>query len=288
MRFFSSSVFSSVLLVAAGVAEAASSWNFDEAIISVQSKGAGNGLKDKLSDHVPLAKPVTFGPTDALKIVLTATEGGKAKRPHQAFLLLRDQDTGLEATLPFSVKETGKGKVDFTQKDLPPQLLTSSQPLRATLLIASFGPSQAFSNHVFDLDVQTDPSAPLPPYEKPLRYGKLAEIHHIFKADAKSGPKIFSLFFALAVLATVPILFGAWAYLGANVDHLAKATKTAPIAHTLFFGAIATMEGIFFMYYTSWNLFQTLPVAGVVGLVAFLSGSKALSEVQSRRLAGER
>jgi len=48
------------------------------------------------------------------------------------------------------------------------------------------------------------------------------------------------------------------------------------------------MEGIFFLYYSSWNLFQTLPAAGVVGLVAFLSGSKALSEVQSRRLAGER
>jgi hypothetical protein len=44
---------------------------------------------------------------------LKATEEGKAKRPHQAFLLLRDQDTGLEATLPFSVKENGKGRLDF-------------------------------------------------------------------------------------------------------------------------------------------------------------------------------
>jgi oligosaccharyltransferase complex subunit delta (ribophorin II) len=31
-----------------------------------------------------------------------------------------------------------------------------------------------------------------------------------------------------------------------------------------------------------------LPVAGIVGLVAFVSGSKALSEVQARRMAGER
>jgi oligosaccharyltransferase complex subunit delta (ribophorin II) len=48
------------------------------------------------------------------------------------------------------------------------------------------------------------------------------------------------------------------------------------------------MEGIFFLYYYNWTLFQMLPVAGVVGLVAFLSGSKALSEVQSRRLDGKR
>jgi len=31
-----------------------------------------------------------------------------------------------------------------------------------------------------------------------------------------------------------------------------------------------------------------LPAVGAVGLVAFLSGSKALSEVQGRRLRGER
>lgn len=48
------------------------------------------------------------------------------------------------------------------------------------------------------------------------------------------------------------------------------------------------MEGIFFLYYYSWTLFEMLPVAGVIGLVAFVSGSKALSEVQSRRESGAR
>lgn len=62
----------------------------------------------------------------------------------------------------------------------------------------------------------------------------------------------------------------------------------APISHALFVGSILAMEGVFFLYYTSWNLFQTLPVAGVIGVVAFYSGSKALSEVQERRLAGLR
>ena len=60
------------------------------------------------------------------------------------------------------------------------------------------------------------------------------------------------------------------------------------MAHSLFLGSIVAMEGVFFMYYVSWNLFQTLPVAAVVGTVALLSGSRALTEVQERRLAGER
>lgn len=79
-----------------------------------------------------------------------------------------------------------------------------------------------------------------------------------------------------------------WLALGANADHLQKALSSAPVAHGVFFGSIVAMEGVFFMYYSAWNLFQTLPVAGVVGVVAFLSGTRALGEVQRRRLAGER
>lgn len=86
----------------------------------------------------------------------------------------------------------------------------------------------------------------------------------------------------------MPVLLGAWLMLGANVDHMGKAFGANPLAHGLFFGSILAMEGVFFMYYASWNLFQTLPLAALVATVAFLSGSRALTEVQERRLAGER
>jgi oligosaccharyltransferase complex subunit delta (ribophorin II) len=56
----------------------------------------------------------------------------------------------------------------------------------------------------------------------------------------------------------------------------------------VFFGSLVALEGVFYLYYVSWNLFQILPVIGVVGAATFLSGAKALGEVQSRRLAGER
>jgi len=79
-----------------------------------------------------------------------------------------------------------------------------------------------------------------------------------------------------------------WLFLGANLSHAAKAFSNSPLPHALFFLSILAMEGIFFMYYTSWNLFQTLPGAAGIGLVTFLSGSRALREVQERRLAGLR
>jgi oligosaccharyltransferase complex subunit delta (ribophorin II) len=141
---------------------------------------------------------------------------------------------------------------------------------------------------VFDLTVARDPNVPLSVPEAAVRYAAEPEIRHIFRDDPKSPPKIITVVFAAAVVAALPILLGVWATLGANAGHVSKALGNAPVSHGLFYGSILAMEGIFFMYYTSWNLFQTLPAAAVVGLVAFVSGSRALSEVQERRLAGLR
>jgi oligosaccharyltransferase complex subunit delta (ribophorin II) len=52
-------------------------------------------------------------PASNLKVALTTTEGSTGKKPHQAFLTLREVDTGLEESFAFSVKESGKGKVDL-------------------------------------------------------------------------------------------------------------------------------------------------------------------------------
>lgn len=141
---------------------------------------------------------------------------------------------------------------------------------------------------MFDLNVTRDTSIPLSVPNPPVRFAAEPEIHHIFRDDPKSPPKVITLVFAAAVAAALPILLGAWAILGANASHLGKALGNAPVSHALFYGSILAMEGIFFLYYTTWNLFQTLPAAAAVGIVAFLSGSRALSEVQERRLAGLR
>lgn len=86
-------------------------------------------------------------------------------------------------------------------------MLVSTKPLKASIVIGSFGSAKGYNSPVFEVEIKTDPNAPAPHYEKPLRYGKKEEIHHIFRADPKSPPKVISLFFALAVAATVPALF---------------------------------------------------------------------------------
>ncbi|KAK5123418.1 hypothetical protein LTR85_002850 [Meristemomyces frigidus] len=287
MRFPTSVALAALSL---GSAVYAASWGFEDATSTIQGKGAGVGgaVKEKLSPSSPLTSAITLPPSDTLKIVLTATEGKTGKRPHQAFLTLQEPTTGLEESFAFSLKDNGKGKVEVSQKDLPYQFVTSDKALKATIVIASFGSSTPLKQHAFDLTVQADQAAPPAAPSPAERYTSKPEIHHVFKSDPQSPPRIVSLFFTLAILATLPALLGAWVTLGGNLDHFGKAMNASPLSHGMFLGSILAMEGVFFMYYTAWNLFQTLPVAAVVSVVAYISGSRALTEVQDRRLAGER
>lgn len=60
-----------------------------------------------------MAKVVALAAGEALKVILTVTNGGKGRKPHQAFLTITDPTSGLEESYPFTVKESGKAKVDL-------------------------------------------------------------------------------------------------------------------------------------------------------------------------------
>jgi oligosaccharyltransferase complex subunit delta (ribophorin II) len=60
-----------------------------------------------------LSQPIVLGDSDSLKLILTTQEARSAKRPHQAFLLLKDSQNGLDISYPLSVKESGKSKLEL-------------------------------------------------------------------------------------------------------------------------------------------------------------------------------
>lgn len=176
-----------------------------------------------MSQVIKLGEPYT------LKVTLTTREGESPKKPHQAFLQLKDPDTGLDISYPFNVKDNGKAKLELvgfegsqllfllsllltksvlqTQDDLPIQLLRSLHPFDAEIIIGSFGNSVAHRGTAFNLQIERSTAAPIPSAEVE-RYGKLEEIRHIFRPSAKSPPIIVTLVFVVIVLAASPILAG--------------------------------------------------------------------------------
>ncbi|KAI9662646.1 MAG: hypothetical protein M1831_002689 [Alyxoria varia] len=273
---------------------ATSSWSFSDASVVIQRRGSGSASSQKkLTPSSPISEPLTLGSKDILKLSLTTVDDKQPKRPHQAFLTLREPSTGLEDSYQINVKESGRSNIELTHKDIPLQFLqsstTASKPLAASLVIASFGSSQPLKAPAFSLSITlADASTPLPASEPPPRHSALPEIHHIFKPDPTSPHIPITVFFGAAVFVTLPVLAGAWMSLGGNVNHVGEAFKKAPFAHAGFLGGIVAMEIIFAAYYVGWGLFKALPATAIAGSIVFVSGSRALGEVQSRRLAGKR
>ncbi|KAK6347315.1 hypothetical protein TWF696_007386 [Orbilia brochopaga] len=275
------------LLLCQWAAAAVPSWTFADATLQISQKGAEAGPKQQFTPKVPISGVQNLKSTDTLKILLTAKEGNTAKRPHQLFLLIKDPETNLESFLAFDAKESGKARLDLAQKDIPTALLTAPS-LTLTIAIASFGQSSPLSVEIATIAPVLDAAAKKALPAPPLKYGKLPEIHHIFRGEPRSPPKIISLVFLGGVLACLPALFVAWFTLSANLSHLPKSLAASPIAHPLFFASLVALEGVFFAYYTSINIFQTLAAAAIIAPVALISGSRALREVRARRLNGER
>ena len=86
--------------------------------------------------------------------------------------------------------------------------MRSSAAIDANIIIGSFGSSTPYNDKAFKLSIDLDPNTPVEAVTKPLRYSKLPEIHHIFRADPKSPNVLLSLIFMGAVLVTVPALLG--------------------------------------------------------------------------------
>ncbi|CRK11018.1 hypothetical protein BN1723_009225 [Verticillium longisporum] len=226
MRFLHS-LTPALALLCAGAAQAASSWGFDDATVSILRKP--EAVKETLSSKGLLKTPITLGAKESIKIALTTKENGKAKRPHQAFLILRDTATGLEAPFPLNVKENGKGTVEIAQKDLPIQHSITPEHLGAYIVIGSFGSSAAVESPLFNLKIDRNPDDLRPlSYEAPLRYGKLNEQTHHYRKHDTSPNILLSLIGLGLVVATYPALLAAWGYFGANLNHAQQALSKAP------------------------------------------------------------
>lgn len=102
----------STLALFAGAASAASSWGFSDGAVEVVSRSSQGSQTHQFSDKEVVSSAVTLGHGDKLKVSLTTKDGSKAKRPHQAFLTVKEA-SGLEAPFALTVKESGKGTVEI-------------------------------------------------------------------------------------------------------------------------------------------------------------------------------
>ena len=164
-----------------------------------------------------------------------------------------------------------------------------------SLLIASFGESTPLKHHVASIKPITSESSPSEP-SPPERWGPKPEITHTFKQPQRLPNQSLSAIFALAVTAGLPIFTGLvrphtlqeitnaeLLFASANISSFSTALSTAPIAHIGFFASLILLEYRFYRYWINGTLGQILAESIGIGIIALLTGRKALGEVMRRR-----
>lgn len=54
-----------------------------------------------------------------------------------------------------------------------------------------------------------------------------------------------------------------------------------------FLASLGAIEYVFYLYWTRLNLFETLPYLAGLAALTFITGQRALSQVQAKRLANQ-
>jgi len=107
------------------------------------------------------------------------------------------------------------------------------------------------------------------------RYNEPKPIKHTFKEPEPRPPMMISVIFTGACAIPLFGLLVAWSRLGVNVNKMES-------SFMLFHGAIASVFGLYFMYWLKLNMFDTLKYLAVLGSATFILGNRVLSKLATK------
>ncbi|KAK9491822.1 hypothetical protein V1508DRAFT_456699 [Lipomyces doorenjongii] len=262
-----------------------SAWTFSDATLAINER-SGTLETRPFSMSVPLPEIISLPSSALARLRFTVRSDltpDTNNKPHQAYAIIEDPVTSLESSFPVDVRENGRARVDIDYKTIPTALLGPNKPLTVTIVLASFGAESPLKVEIGQVQPVYNGPAPA----GPIRFGPKPEIIHIFRPDSKFVSSTVSLFFSAIVVFVAIVLISSWSYLGVMPSKLLTALASSPLGHLGFFTSIVAIEIAFFNYYVGSTIFNLIAQVSVLAPIAFLSGSRALREVRSRRLKGE-
>ncbi|KAK3812217.1 MAG: Oligosaccharyltransferase subunit Ribophorin II-domain-containing protein [Benniella sp.] len=246
---------------------------------------SGNGVKktEQTLEHPHEVSGLSAEPTDTFKFLYKIEN---SERPHQAMILFQSQDEYKdEVMVATSIKSSGKGRLELNFARADPKFRYGTRSYSMTLLIGGPKVKEPLRYTFGQIEVK---GPIINPAKRPKRieYKAQPEIHHQFRPDQKLIDQSISGAFTILVLTPFLVLFTLWSLLGIRFEPL-RAMLSRPldlITSLVFFGSLAGIEYVFYLYWTHVTLFPVLQYLGALSVVAFFSGRSALSAVQVRRL----
>lgn len=226
---------------------------------------------------------VTLDNAASRKIGFSALVSGS---PHQVFIRLYNKDKKREAV--FALKEQDKDhRIDINFDKLVGETFGYTSGLYTVqLLVGDVTMKTPVQWEVGTLDLQFPAAKRTDKDEEAEQYALRPEIQHQFRAPAKRAPdSIATVFTALSVAPLGIFLLLVLARVGFNFAYYPSGLDS--ILALVFHGLVFAMLAVIFLYWVQFTIFQALSYLLVLGAAATLIGSRVLSAVVSKRIAGK-
>ncbi|RKP35982.1 Dolichyl-diphosphooligosaccharide--protein glycosyltransferase subunit Swp1 [Dimargaris cristalligena] len=252
--------------------------------------------------------PIALAKTDQVDIKFTAELAmGQTTQPiraHQAFLILTHRDHGHELVRVFDSTRQGQYSLQLRLKTLEALFKSHTGVYDADIVLGTFSVADGLRRRIAAFNIpsfQNGKTAPDSPTSSAAT-GTLAldtpslvalpEIHHTPRPAPKQPFVLFPLIFALLALVPFVGLLGAWyALSGGCADHgqgvVSSVCAAADVPRLTFWGCLVGYGILYALFWTRWNLLQTLPYLAGLTVVTVVVGRSALLSMGQQRLKAE-
>ncbi|KAL1925538.1 uncharacterized protein VTP21DRAFT_421 [Calcarisporiella thermophila] len=228
----------------------------------------------------PLPRSLTLDTDDSLvislKILNTATN--KGIQPHQAIAIFSQKETGEQISRVLQVRESGRARLELPTGDA----IDSPGAYNVELVLGTFDAPLPL---IYKIGTVVLPGSSKSERSTRTVYGVKPEITHTFRQPEKTAPEWVNKAFVLIVLSPWLLLIIGWVAIGITPSYLSPLfSSTSTLIYSVaFFATLLSIEYLLYLYWVRLNIFQAIAGLSVLGLGAFVTGQRALTEIQVRR-----
>ncbi|KAK9833800.1 hypothetical protein WJX74_006285 [Apatococcus lobatus] len=247
---------------------------------------------------LPLSDHISLDISQNLKVsfLIKSVKGEQVVQPQHALLRLDNASQGLQAyAIAKPVKKASDGRLHATisHAALEKQIGQQGGTFQLVLMVGDTSGTNAREWTMGSVHISPGQGgskgkvAPQRPGVLPAHFRPLPEIKHIFQQPSPRPPMLVSYIFTAVVL--LPLLglgYVLTTQLGANLKGFPQ-EQVARLSAICFHAGVASILGLYTIFWLGLNLLQTLPVLAVLGLFTAASGYQALSRQANARLKAQ-
>ncbi|XP_076083162.1 dolichyl-diphosphooligosaccharide--protein glycosyltransferase subunit 2-like isoform X1 [Mytilus galloprovincialis] len=211
-----------------------------------------------------------------MKFQLKDKSSSKSVSAHQTFVKLTNQNTNQEIVFVAQTESSGGYKFDLDVGANAKEFGQLSGKYGMELIVGDAVIENPFSWSLADVELNFA-DAPTPK-TKESQYAKKPEIKHLFREPEKRPPAVVSTVFTALVLLPLAILFICWMKIGANISNFPMSLSAVG-----FHVCLAGIFGLYYLYFTCLNMFDTVRYLGLLAIPTFLFGNRLLSSIAAKR-----